>query len=552
MTLSPAWRTRWFAAGGAVLAVACGWWVAQGEFAIPALAGAVALAMGLVRVAGLPLDVIALAVLLVGYIIGNRGFAQLSLVPGLPVLPAEAGLALCLVCMILRSAARKTLPIQRDLLNAAVGFWIVVGSARIVSDVRIYGAMALRDFAMTYYALFFFVAQALAQKARVRLLLERCLLWSTVVLLPLAALFLRFPDFFVNTLTVAGTPLIYFKGDLAATFMGVGALLMYRRWETTRRAIWFLLCLVSMLGVLLSENRASLLALVVATVWLAAGGRWGLVRAQLAAVGLAALVLLGGAVIGLGTDSAHDSAAWRLYERVLSVADVSGTRVYESADVEFKGDNNRYRLVWWQSVIDETMAGNPWVGLGFGYDLAAAFVRQYYPDNDEDFPTRSPHSIVVTTFGRTGALGVIALLAVVGTMARRTWRAVRAPRDADTTGAPVPTPDSPPPVSPSPLLPLSPSSYSSAPAAPANWSLWLPPWVILISACFGVVLEGPMGAVLFWTMLGLANATLETPSSSLSDSLPSIVKEHSDSETSKTRAPDLPTPPPMRDGALTR
>jgi hypothetical protein len=29
--------------------------------------------------------------------------------------------------------------------------------------------------------------------------------------------------------------------------------------------------------------------------------------------------------------------------------------------------------------------------------------------------------------------------------------------------------------------------------------------VILTSACFGVVLEGPMGAVVFWSVLGLAN-----------------------------------------------
>ena len=28
---------------------------------------------------------------------------------------------------------------------------------------------------------------------------------------------------------------------------------------------------------------------------------------------------------------------------------------------------------------------------------------------------------------------------------------------------------------------------------------------MLVSACFGVVLEGPMGAVIFWTLLGIAN-----------------------------------------------
>ena len=37
--------------------------------------------------------------------------------------------------------------------------------------------------------------------------------------------------------------------------------------------------------------------------------------------------------------------------------------------------------------------------------------------------------------------------------------------------------------------------------------LWLGGWGIFTSACFGVVLEGPMGAVVFWTILGLASAT---------------------------------------------
>ena len=36
---------------------------------------------------------------------------------------------------------------------------------------------------------------------------------------------------------------------------------------------------------------------------------------------------------------------------------------------------------------------------------------------------------------------------------------------------------------------------------------------VFLSACFGVVLEGPMGAVVFWTVLGLANARANAPPS---------------------------------------
>jgi hypothetical protein len=41
--------------------------------------------------------------------------------------------------------------------------------------------------------------------------------------------------------------------------------------------------------------------------------------------------------------------------------------------------------------------------------------------------------------------------------------------------------------------------------------LWGAAWVIFVSACFGVVLEGPMGAVVFWTVLGLANGMNAAP-----------------------------------------
>jgi hypothetical protein len=37
--------------------------------------------------------------------------------------------------------------------------------------------------------------------------------------------------------------------------------------------------------------------------------------------------------------------------------------------------------------------------------------------------------------------------------------------------------------------------------------LWAGVCIILTAACLGVVLEGPMGAVVFWTLLGLASAS---------------------------------------------
>jgi hypothetical protein len=41
---------------------------------------------------------------------------------------------------------------------------------------------------------------------------------------------------------------------------------------------------------------------------------------------------------------------------------------------------------------------------------------------------------------------------------------------------------------------------SSSP--PEDVALWALLWPLLVSACLGVVLEGPMGAMVFWTTLG--------------------------------------------------
>jgi hypothetical protein len=466
--MNPIWKMRLVMSASTVLALAVGWWIANGDYLLPrflVLAAGAACLVALLRVS---FDVVVLGGLLVGYIVGNRGFAQFSFVSGLPLLPAEVGLALCLLWLAVRAVFTKRLPLRRDAVNIAVAAWIVVGAARILPDVRAHGAIALRDFAMTYYALFFFVAQAQAADGRARRFLERCLLAATVVIIPIFAAFGRFPEFFLNTLNVGGTPLIFLKGDLVATFMAAGVLLTHRRFERTRRWWWLATALLGVVGVVASENRASLVALGVVTLWLALDGRWRLLWAQLAGAAAAGLLLLAGAVTGWVDP--RDNAALRAYERAASVVDVAGDRAYRSADVAFKGDNNRYRLVWWQAVIDETVETNPWLGLGFGYDLATEFVRRYYPDSTEDFSARSPHSIVVSAFGRTGVLGAGALLAIVAAMAWRTQRALRAPGQADVA------------------------------------TLWLVAWAIFVSACFGVVLEGPMGAVVFWTVLGLANA----------------------------------------------
>lgn len=494
MTLNPTWRNRLFAAGAAVAAVWLGIAVANGQLLVPSLIGGGFALFLLARLAPWPLAAVLVIAVNAGYILGNRGFAQLYLSPSVPLLPAEMVLLVGGGLFVVQGAMRRELPFRREALNFAVLAWMGIGVLRIGFDTREYGGLALRDFALVYYAVFFFLAQGLAREARARGAFDTMLRFTCGSLLVLYPVYAQFPDFFFDVLAWRGTPLIYYKGDLVATSLAIGAVLLYLRFEERKRW-WQLALALALAGSVLAYNsRAAMLGLGVATGWLLLGGYWRFAAAQAVAGVLGVALIL--AFAAATRTPWQRTPLFNLYERVVSIADPMGVRTYQGSDTFSKGDNNLYRAVWWRAVFDETMEGNPYLGLGFGHDLAARFVRLYYPDNDE-FNVRSPHNVLLTVFARMGAVGLAAFLAIIGLVGVRTWQAVRGGRGGRTGRTSL---------SGHPALPAPPA----LPALPAGerlreTGLWCTAWIILTSACLGVVLEGPMGAVVFWTVLGFAS-----------------------------------------------
>lgn len=459
-------RSRLLALGAIAVAVWLAWELAVGNYVWPALVGAGALCASAVCLLGVSFDRLVIGVLLFGYLVGNRGFAQLMPSPELPLLPAEIGLVLAGGWILVQSALQRTLPVRRDLLNTLILAWLVIGSVRVLFDVQPHGFVALRDYAMVYYAGFFFVAQHAATGDTAGFL-RRVLLLAAVVQPVAAVLVEAFPDFFLSTFVLRGVPLVYFKGDLALTFTAVSAFLLFFLPRGGHRFWAWPLATAELLFVIGGDNRASMLGALTGLGWLAFSRARRLVRVQGALLAAALFVLAGAALL---TENRWARQKFDgLVERVVSLTDVTGRGVYSNEESGVKGDNNRFRAVWWRTVIADTVERNPAFGLGFGHDLAASFLREYNPDMAEDFTARSPHSIVVSAFGRMGAVGLASLLALVAVIGVRTWRIVRDPAvNATALG------------------------------------LWAAVWVIFVSACFGVVLEGPMGAVVFWSLLGLA------------------------------------------------
>lgn len=472
---SPRARLAIVGAVAALVALAMGYGIAAESYALSVLlTGALVLLLLEWRQRGLP-EAAALAFVLAGYVLGNRGFAQIMPAPGVPLLFAELTLALTVPLVLARHTFDRTFPFRRDSLNLAVLLWLAIAALRIPWDVRTYGFSALRDFATIYYALFFFVGQSVADNPASLRLLRRTLLTVFGVLPALYFLNIAFPEFFLQHMLVRGTPVFFYKEDLVAAYLIAAVFFL-----CTERAAWRLLVAAASYGLAFSINssRAAILGLIVLSGWWALARRWTPLRLQTVLIPAGLVTLL---LVALVQEKPFvESRIYRLYEHVVSMADVAGTRSYRHEDRTHVGDNNRFRLVWWRAVAEETLAEAPLLGLGFGADLSERFLRVYQLDLGEDFTTRSPHSVVFTMLGRLGLVGLATVAFLFSVLCIRTLRVARHvrahPEDASILG----------------------------------W--WSVSWAIFVSGCFGVVLEGPMGAVLFWTTLGIANATMPAPS----------------------------------------
>lgn len=443
--------------------------IAQAELFWPALAAASLGAIAVTQFQPLPIGTLLLGGALFGYIVGNRGFAQISVMGEIPLLPAEFVLLVAGGILVAQSAMRKELPVGRDSLNVSILVWAGLSSIRLYPDMKLFGVIALRDFATVYYAAFFFLAQKAGASAIERRYLNGCLLAGGVALLLVYPIYANFPDFFQDHLLIRGVPLIYFKGDLLGTFLAASSVLAFARFEEKRSRAFLVLSLLMAGATMTTNNRASMLGLAVPALVLALGRRPRFLAAlSVSAVAGVLVLFLASQVQGQKWESTplHD-----MYERVVSLTDPYGEKNYSGEETSFKGDNNVFRSTWWGITIDETMQAGPWFGLGWGYDLAEQFVQVYYPEGGDDFTVRSPHNVLVTLFARTGFVGLVSFLAILWAFGTRMWRAIR--------------------------------------ANSANVGLWCAACTIMTSACFGVVLEGPMGAVIFWTILGLANSSIK-------------------------------------------
>ena len=408
-----------------------------------------------------------------GYVVGNRGFAAIGPSASLPLFVGEITMVVCLIYMVGQQIIGHEKFMPRFVLSRLLLAYLVYAGIRLFFNAETYGVMAIRDSAMVYYALFFFIAYQAGQDDDSRRFFERTLTKAIILLIP-TGLVTRFAPGIYDYVALRGIPIIYQKGDLVGIFCAMGAVILYCFSFRSRWPRFLNFCSAMTIALLLLLGaRAGLVALLAPMAFLAIA-RMNRLVVYLAAILVAAVIGTLIYVQATRTEAAN-LEVYNLYAKYLAILDPNNEFDYESnATGMSSAQNNQFRLVWWKTVIEDTAEHSPWVGLGFGYDLTEHFMQVYYGSLvQEASEVRSPHSYFVSVFGRLGVLGLLFLLTISYYLLRGCFHAAIAVRHGH--------------------------------GDRHRLAMWLGALSIFVGATFGVVLEGPMGGILFWSLLGMAN-----------------------------------------------
>ncbi len=460
--------TRYILIGLAIVfAIYAGNQIASDQLVIPIIAAIVFAFIIVESLLRANAETLIVSLLTVGYILGNRGFAQLTPVQAFPLFPGELGIAIFFATAVIFSANHRRLPFRIDTLAKIILLWLILAAIRLPFDIYRHGILAIRDAELVYYSIYFFLVQSVRSNERYWRVYSHYIVISLTLLPLVYLLFVTYRDTFLTQITISGIPLVFFKGDLASMYLALAFVYMYFIYERRKRTIFLFYSLWCALLTIFFISRAAWVGMFAAMLifFLARIYRPILVfSTSLVFCGIVWLCLL------LATNqNLRESKIYSVYEHVISMTDFAGQRTYVSQEAYGTGSNNRFRFTWWRNIVVETWTNGPFFGLGFGHDLAQMFVLEYYGYLD-DFSARSPHNVFLTIFGRMGFLGLIVFFVIVLIMARYTASEIAVVRST--------------------------AKFTE------RLCLLTMAWIVLSSACFGVVLEGPMGAVLFWIFLG--------------------------------------------------
>jgi hypothetical protein len=356
-------------------------------------------------------------------------------------------------------------------LTILILIFLGLGAVWTVLSIPRWRLDAVRDSAVCYYALFYFIGLGLAAREAIgnrvwfllRIFWILALFWNTADILSRQRLSHTGP-----LIPGRGVPLFFNSTHEGGQNLALGA--------------WVVLCTATLIRWPRLRVVLGIFAFVGLAAFAASEGR-GMRIGIASGVGLVMILslspagvphfntrMLKVAVLGIPLAAIVMLA---FPERLIKAANLD-----RFAEAERAEGTAGWRLVWWQNIYDTVMSTNPAFGLGFGESL-----HVYQPllaTRDEEFMVRSPHNFNVTVFARLGITGLLiwaSILAIgIGTLFRRIWHGYAG-------GHPYTT------------------------ERRDELTFWLLMLVAtVVNSSFGVLMEGPVLGIWFWFALGFASA----------------------------------------------
>ena len=331
-----------------------------------------------------PLDAKLLFILVLGYALGGKGFAHVSLVE--PIYIGEITLLFCVLGFAVRP---RQMCLFETPIHKCIWVYLIYAGIHLIVDFESYRLLAIRDSSMAYYALYFVTAYSLFHNDRVMRTFGRAIkiafgLSVFSMAYAISTIDREFPGFFPHVDSYI--PLCA-GGVLYCLIIGI---------EQKKILHLVFACLVAL--AVSSTKTAALLALAAVVVSSIVYGRIG-------------KLIMPGIIIGLMGIVALCVVAIADVDTALNL--ISGGETAETIGIqggEFVGfsGTTQWRWLWWSVICSDTLQLAPFWGQGFGADITGPFLEAWLGPAHADPAgyARYPHNAMITNFGRLGFIGL--------------------------------------------------------------------------------------------------------------------------------------------------
>jgi O-antigen ligase len=378
-------------------------------------------------------------------VVYSKDFAYVHLDFGIPIFVTEIVLGITLLGLLLRVSRGRKIPSTP--LNFPILLFLLLGTFHFMNNVFANGLLAARDYAMTYYSLFYFVVLCyFAEIENVEKFFLFFFVGSVIATLSGLAYFLHLPE---------ERRYIFYGAFVLFCFLFVVNVIRFGILRNKMHTYFSLLVLL--IGVTLYNARNVYVALLVSTAFglliqrkILSGQRLLRGRRTLRMLLLAAVVLVGFYLL---------SPTFRLFIDTSYRQFISGT-------IDYTEDlNARFRFAAWAEAYSR-FTENPVLGEGFGIPFTFEGV---------EIDAR-PHNTFLTVLYKMGLVGFLLFLLILFIFFKGAITKCRTVKDIKIR------------------------AYV--------YSLLIVQFCMCVTGMFGLLLETPFAGAMFWINMGLVESLL--------------------------------------------